>query len=149
MSWSTSELRERLAAWNWFKLSNKIFYWPFQCGTFCGSFMFLCLVFVVLSRLFIAALWPPAGKGLTSWLLFVMLNCTFVTFLCGILCQVVYLIVLIPDLCRLSYYDLLWKWWLCIKFSTMTTDCLMMWLLCIIYLDNCGHFLGIDITDMC
>ena len=32
----------------------------------------LCLVFVMLSRLFIAALWSPAGKGLTSWLLFVM-----------------------------------------------------------------------------
>ena len=29
----------------------------------------LCLVFVMLSRLFIAALWSPAGKGLTSWLL--------------------------------------------------------------------------------
>ena len=25
----------------------------------------LCLVFVTLSRLFIAALWSPAGKGLT------------------------------------------------------------------------------------
>ena len=24
---------------------------------------------------FIAALWSPAGKGLASWLLFVMLNC--------------------------------------------------------------------------
>ena len=35
---------------------------------------YLCLVFVMLSRLFIAALWPPAGKGLTSCLLFVMLN---------------------------------------------------------------------------
>ena len=33
---------------------------------------YLCLVFVVLSRLFIAALWSPEGKGLTSWLLFVM-----------------------------------------------------------------------------
>ena len=32
----------------------------------------LCLVFVMLSRLFIAALWPPEGKCLTSWLLFVM-----------------------------------------------------------------------------
>ena len=27
----------------------------------------------MLSRLFIAALWSPAGKGLNSWLLFVML----------------------------------------------------------------------------
>ena len=34
---------------------------------------YLCLVFVMLSRLFIAALWwSPEGKGLTSWLLFVM-----------------------------------------------------------------------------
>ena len=33
---------------------------------------YLCLVFVMLSRLFIAALWSPAGKGLTSRLLFVM-----------------------------------------------------------------------------
>ena len=32
----------------------------------------LCLVFLMLSRLLIAALWSPTGKGLTSWLLFVM-----------------------------------------------------------------------------
>ena len=31
-------------------------------------------------RLFICALWPLAGKGLTSWLLFVVSNCEFVTF---------------------------------------------------------------------
>ena len=41
---------------------------------------YLCLVFVMLSRLFIAALWSPAGNGLTSWLLFVIFNCIFVTF---------------------------------------------------------------------
>ena len=35
---------------------------------------YLRLVFVMLSRLFIAAVWSPAGKGLTSWLLFVMFN---------------------------------------------------------------------------
>ena len=35
---------------------------------------------VMLSPLFIAALWSPAWKGLTSWLLFVMSNCDFVTF---------------------------------------------------------------------
>ena len=33
---------------------------------------YLCLVFVMLSHLFIAALWSPEGKGLTSWLLFMM-----------------------------------------------------------------------------
>ena len=34
---------------------------------------YFCLVFLMPSRLFIAALWSPAGKGLTSWLLLVML----------------------------------------------------------------------------
>ena len=33
---------------------------------------YLCLVFAMLSRLFIAALSSPKGKGLTSWLLFMM-----------------------------------------------------------------------------
>ena len=32
------------------------------------------------ARLFICALCSPAGKGLTSWLSFVMSNCEFVTF---------------------------------------------------------------------
>ena len=39
---------------------------------FSGSFVFFCLVFLMFSRLFIAALWSPAGKALTSWLLLVM-----------------------------------------------------------------------------
>ena len=33
---------------------------------------YLCLVFVMLLCLFIAALWSPEGKWLTSWLLFVI-----------------------------------------------------------------------------
>ena len=33
---------------------------------------YLCHVLVMLSCLFIAALWSPEGKGLTYWLLFVM-----------------------------------------------------------------------------
>ena len=42
---------------------------------------YFCLVFVMLFvRLFIDSLWSPAGKGLTSWLSFVMSNCEFVTF---------------------------------------------------------------------
>ena len=53
---------------------------------------------------FIAGLVSSAGKGLTSWLLFVMSNCDFVTFPCRIVGQVWYLIVLIPDLCSLSYF---------------------------------------------
>ena len=56
----------------------------------------------MLSHLFFAALWSPAGKGLTSWFLLVMFNCVFVTFPCGILGQVWYLIVSIPYLYRLA-----------------------------------------------
>ena len=59
---------------------------------------YLCLVFVLLLRLFIAASWSHAGKGLTSWLSFVVFNCVFVTCPCGIIGQVGYLIVSIPDL---------------------------------------------------
>ena len=65
---------------------------------------YLCFVFVMLLRLFFAALWSPAGKGLTSCLMFVMFNCVFNTFPCGILGKVWYLIVSISDLCRLSYF---------------------------------------------
>ena len=42
---------------------------------------FFCLVFAIsFVRLFICALWSPAGNGLTSWLSFVVSNCEFVTF---------------------------------------------------------------------
>ena len=33
VSWSTSELRVRLAPWNRFRPSSKILYWPFQGGS--------------------------------------------------------------------------------------------------------------------
>ena len=62
----------------------------------------ICHAFVSVHN---ATLWSPAEKGLTSWLLFVMFNCVFVTFPCGILGQMRYLIVSIPDLCCLSYFD--------------------------------------------
>ena len=55
------------------------------------------------ARLFIDAL-SPAGKGLISWLLFVMSNCDVCHFPIGILGQVWCLIVSIPDLCPLSYF---------------------------------------------
>ena len=67
-----------MALWNWFKPPVKYFYWPFQGGTsFAVHLCFLCLVFLILSRQFIAALWSPAGKGLSSWLLLVMFNIFF------------------------------------------------------------------------
>ena len=43
---------------------------------FCSVLCLLCLY----ARLFICALWSPAGKGLTSWLSLVVSNCEFVTF---------------------------------------------------------------------
>ena len=46
---------------------------------FCGPFYVLCLL-CFCARLFIVALWSPAGKGLTSWLSFVMSNSEIVTF---------------------------------------------------------------------
>ena len=43
---------------------------------FFSHLRLLCLC----ARLFLCALWSPAGKGLTSRLSFVVSNCDFVTF---------------------------------------------------------------------
>ena len=79
-----------------------------QVWYFIGSIPDLCrlsnFMFVMLWCLFITALWSTTGKGLISWLLFVMFKCVFVTFPCGILGQVWYLIVLTADLSRLAYF---------------------------------------------
>ena len=51
-----------------------LFYWPFQGdASFVDPFWCLCFmfVFVILSCLFLAALWSPAEKGLTSWISYV------------------------------------------------------------------------------
>ena len=41
---------------------------------------YLCFVLLCFhARLFVDALWSPAGKGLTSWLSFVMTYCVVVT----------------------------------------------------------------------
>ena len=52
-------------------------------------------IFDMPSCLFLAALWSPAGKGLTSWLC----SCILVTLPYGVPGQVCFLIVSIPDLC--------------------------------------------------
>ena len=44
--------------------------------SFCSVLYLLCLC----ARLFNCALWSPAGKGLISWLSFVVSYCEFVTF---------------------------------------------------------------------
>ena len=61
----------------------------------------LCLC----ARLFICALWSPAGNGLASWLSFVVsaVSLSLSYWYPG---QVWYLIVSIPDHCTLTYFDL-------------------------------------------
>ena len=63
---------------------------------FCSVFAMFC------ARLFICASWSPAGKGLTSWLSFVVssVSLSLSHWYPG---QVWYLIVSIPDLCNLTY----------------------------------------------
>ena len=66
------------------------------------GFLFLLFMFRVCHAVFgvhcslVVSWW----KGLTSWL-----SCVFVTFPCGVLCQVWYLILSIPDLSFRSYFS--------------------------------------------
>ena len=55
--------------------------------------------------MFFVALWKPAGKELTSLLVYVMFSCVFVTFPYVDLGQVLYSIVWIYDLCLLPCFD--------------------------------------------
>ena len=105
MSWSTSELRVRLAPLNRFKPSSKIFYWPFQGGTSCVDlFVLSCLCYVFVRLCLYVLCGHLLGKGwpLGSRLWCLLWVCHFPI---GILGQVWYLIVLIPDLCTLTYFD--------------------------------------------
>ena len=64
---------------------------------------YFCLVLLCFhARLFVNALWSPAGKGLTSWLSFEISNCDASI---GILVEVWCLVVSISDLCPLSYFE--------------------------------------------
>ena len=67
----------------------------------------VCYAFV---RDCFCALWSPAGKGPTSRLSFVVSNCEFATFPLVSWVRLWYLIVSIPDLCTLTYFefDLTW-----------------------------------------
>ena len=58
----------------------------------------------MLSGLFIAALWWADLLALVG-----DVYCIFVTFPCGIVAEVSFLIISFPDLCRLSYVDVPYK----------------------------------------
>ena len=99
----------RLAPLNRFKPSSKIFYWPFQSGTsfvdllcFCSVLCLLCFVRVCLYVLrghLLGKGWPLGSR---LWCLLWVCH-----FPIGILGQVWYLIVSIPDLCNLTYFKVL------------------------------------------
>ena len=101
--WTKGEVGAPL---NPFKPPSKIFYWPFQGDTSFVNllcfFSVLCLLCISM-RLFICALWSLLGKG---WPLGSRLWSLAVSLLLpiGILGQVWYLIVSIPDLCTLTYF---------------------------------------------
>ena len=100
VSWSTSELRVRLAPWYLFEHSGVLFYWPFQGGTsFVDHSGYFWLVFVVLSCVsvywcLVITCWERADLlalvcGVWLWVCY---------FPIGILGQVWYLIVSITFL---------------------------------------------------
>ena len=69
---------------------------------------FFCLLFAMpLYASVYCTLWSTAGKGLTSWLSFVVSNCEFVTFPWS--GSGVVLIVSIPDLCTLTNFHVINK----------------------------------------
>ena len=68
---------------------------------FCSVLCMLCLC----AHLFICALWSPAGKGLTSWLSFLVSKCDFVTFPLVSMVRCGTNFVSIPDLCTLTYLN--------------------------------------------
>ena len=92
---------------NRFKPSSKMFYWPFQGGTsfvdllcFCSVLCLLCFVRVCLYVLrghLLGKGWPLGSR---LWCLLWVCH-----FPIGILGQVWYLIVSIPDLCNLTYFN--------------------------------------------
>ena len=95
------------ALWNWFKISSKIFYWPFQGGASFDDHLlvYFNFVFVMLSRAsfywcLVVTCWERAD--LLALVCVVYLgSCHFHI---GILGQVWCLIVSIPNRCPLSYF---------------------------------------------
>ena len=135
MSWSTSELRVRLAPLNRFKPSSKIFYWPFQGGTsfvdllcFCSVLCLLCFLRVCLYVLcghLLGKGWPLGSR---LWCLLWVCH-----FPIGILGRVWYLIVSIPDLCTITYF---YRQGLVIQWNRYSVNDRSLWLLSILDLQS-------------
>ena len=78
-------------------LSKAVILWIFF--VICVS----CLS-VILYFLFLASMWSPAGKGMTSWFSCISCFLVFYHFPIWYLGQVWYSIVSISDLCLLAYF---------------------------------------------
>ena len=125
--WTKGEVGAPL---NRFKPPSKIFYWPFQGGTsfvdlLCVFFSALCLLcfYASVYRCLVVTYWERAGLlalvcGVKLWIRY---------FPIGILGQVWYLIVSIPDFCTLAYFVKLF-----LNFNTDTQS----WLLKTILVKN-------------
>ena len=72
----------------------------FLCGSFVLFMACVCHAFASVHCCLVVTYWLRANLFVP----FVMFNCIFVTLPCGILGQVWYVIVSIPDRCRLSYF---------------------------------------------
>ena len=62
----------------WQPKAKKYFYWPFQGGPSFVDHLFYIVLMSCVCHAFASVhfcMWSPAGKGLTSWLLYVMFNC--------------------------------------------------------------------------
>ena len=79
---------------------------PRRCF-FCGPYLLfifpVCHAFLYVHCSVVVTCWERANL---LALLYVMFSCGFVTCPCGVLGQVWYLIVSIPDLCLLTYFEL-------------------------------------------
>ena len=83
---------------------------------------YLYFLFVMLLRLVVKCLERADLLALVCDVYFV-----FVPFPCGILGQVWYLMVSIPDLCRLSYFDIFLKSMILDPFPTLKSDHGVQW----------------------
>ena len=113
----TSELRVRLVPLNRFKPSSKIFLLTVpRRYFFCAFLSCVCHFFTSVHSCLVVTCWKRADL-----LAFV---CDFVIFPCGILDQMWYLIVSIPDLCHLSYFAIVTFYVFTVLFILYLASCL-------------------------
>ena len=130
VSWSTSELRVRLAPLNWFKPSSKIFNWLFQGGTsfvdllcFCSVLCLLCFVRVCLYVLCGHLLGKGCPLGSRLWCLTESLSLSHWYFGSGVVLDCIdswslrpYLLLVFKLNIVMAAYRHIWRhihyWWL-------------------------------------